>query len=354
MYRFLGVLILCLCLPLHATQAKNFEIGSSGAWTVTAFYSDRTDKFDFCTISGTYKSGVTVFFALYPDANWSIIFARREGFGDTRNNHFNLYVDDRFVYGGEATRNTSVLVLPLPRSSEVLKAMYGGKTLKVVSAHGTSFFSLNGTAQAITQLAKCVTERNQMADTGRSDRRGDTAGAFGTGEDTPQDSRQPDIAQHKFGREELLKFVSGFLSEAGLDNYRILPYDDTKNFGDVAWQFEDGLIGSIIAFRNAPKLSLNEVGSLALKADAESCIGEFASAKKAPRYFQGMEIFEVATVCRAGEKSFNIQYSVARMPTGTVIRLMSARVGQIAETQAPDSQRVERSQKALLSASPLR
>lgn len=300
-----------------SAQAKYYTAFQFGAWEGLAFYSDDNGAFNFCAIGADYKSGLTMYIALYPDWRWQLIFARKEGFNAGANT-FYLYVDEKPLYTGEGTSvsDGKLLRIDIPLSTDVIKSLKFGNMLRVTSSYGNAYFSLAGTSGAIAELYHCVVNRQGQRD------------AFGGPENKRTPQTVPSDQPRVLSREQLLAYATEVLQNAGLSNYRILPAEKGENASKaVVWQFEDGSMGSILALDNAESLDLDRLIGDITANDTESCKGDFANGKRAPRYLNGLEIRKVFTSCNAGSKSFYADYSLVRLPTGMVVRLMSANLG---------------------------
>ncbi len=302
----------------EARYAKAFQ---SGAWEGLAFYKDDGGAFNFCAISAQYKSGLTMYIALYPAGSWQLIFFRPEGFNSGAST-FTLYTDDRPIYSGEgiADGGGKLLRIDIPLSEPVIKGLKYGNTLRVSSSYGNAYFSLNGTSGAIAELYHCVVGRR--------------GNAFGPGIEAQrtapagQPEKSASAELRIVPREQLIGYATEVLQNAGLSNYRILPAEKGENASRaVVWQFEDGSIGSIAAMSNAESLDLDKFIGQITAGDTEGCKGDFANGKQAPRFLNGLEVRKVFTSCSAGSKSFFAEYSLVRLPNGMVVKLMSAYLG---------------------------
>lgn len=333
--------LMVLAMPAKAEYRTVFR---SGNWDGLAFYNDESRQFRSCGIQAAYQNGITLTFVLFVEGQLNLFFFRSEGYGAIEGMQMHLYIDNAFLYQDFAKRNNNILIIPLPTSGNALSSIRKGKVLKVVTNQNTLFFNLTGTTQAMDLLYACVRQN---------------AGTMAQGQPQQADKKekekekQDDAAKLQYPRQQLLSFVTTFLSEAGLINYRILPYEDTKDLGDIVWQIEDGSLGSLIAMRAGPRYSLEEISASLLKSSSQGCPGDFASGKKAPRYFRGAEIYKVATSCRAGPKSFRAEYSLILLPNGSFMRLMTGRVGSETGGEEFDTQAIERREEAILRTTPL-
>jgi hypothetical protein len=308
----------------NATQARFARAFQYAAWEGLAFYRDENGAFGFCAIGGQYESGSTMYIALFPAGNWQILFFRPEGFS-LGSNSFSLYADDLLIHTGDGTAagDGRLLRIDIPLSAPVIKGLKYGKVLRVSSRYGNAYFSLSGTSGALAKLYHCVVSR-----------RG--GGAFGPGrapgENTPggQDDKGKTGASEPqiLPREQLIAYATEVLQNAGLSNYRFLPQENGENASKAAvWQFEDGSLGSLIAISNAGGLDIDKFIGEMTALDTSNCKGNFANGKRSPRFFSGLEVRKVFASCSAGEKSFYVEYSLVRLPNGTLVKVMQANPG---------------------------
>ncbi len=119
----------------------------------------------------------------------------------------------------------------------------------------------------------------------------------------------------------------------------------------LAWQFNDGVFGSLSAVEKAHAIDLDRFIGEITAADTASCGGDFANAKRAPSTVNGVEIRKVFASCNAGLKSFYVEYALVRMPDGFLVKLSSAKMGAstIISQGAPSLRdRVDLTEKATL------
>jgi hypothetical protein len=321
--RNLGLVLICIfglfaCTGAQAKYTKAFQYG---AWEGLAFYADDTGAFNFCAIGGEYKSGMTMYIALYPQGSWQLLFYRPEGFNMGKST-FSLYTDERFIYSGQGITDGEgkFIRIDIPLSDEVIKGLKFGNTLRVSSNYGNAYFNLTGTSGAIAELSRCVVNRQ--------------GSAFGPGMEAKQPSQNNQAeasASDKpriVPRDRLISYATEVLQNAGLSNYRILPAEKGENASKaVVWQFEDGSMGSIVAIENAESFDLDKFIGDITSDDTQSCKGDFANGKRSPRFLNGLEIRKVFTSCSAGAKSFYFDYSLVRLPSGMLVKLMTANFG---------------------------
>ena len=321
---------------------KSVPMFRSGNWEGDAYYDDQ-GKFQFCMIGTSYQSGISAFFSVTPDGTWQVMFDRPGGFSRAVQQRLDLYIDGRFVFGAPAAPIEKGLILTLPSTANLFQAMRVGHVLKVVTPGGSAGFNLTGTAAALAELLTCTTRLSRPTVAGSAPVA--SAPAY-----TPAPSQPVSSDSYKFPRDQVITYTANVLSAADVKNYRILPYEETKVFGDVVWTTPDGTIGGILMFKNATDLDLNEITASISREDGKGCKGDFASGKKAPTYVEGVEIRKSFSICKAGENSSNFEYSLIKMPNGTLVRYAFGRVGQtVLEPDSSGSSDNQRSEAALLS-----
>jgi peptidoglycan hydrolase-like protein with peptidoglycan-binding domain len=144
-------------------------------------------------------------------------------------------------------------------------------------------------------------------------------------------------------RGQLIPVVSSLMSDAGLTAYRFLPPSSTDDNG-LAWAFEDGSVGELVALRPGAGMRLEEVSNGAIRREAGSCKGTFVTMRRPPRYFQGSEVQKVEAVCREGDALRRATYSIIELPSGAILRFASK--GVFATERPPPEEREIRLENA--------
>ena len=163
----------------------------------------------------------------------------------------------------------------------------------------------------------------------------DAKGAFGPEREKDQSSlAAPTLAANPSGetprpvaRNELIPYAKTILENAGFADYRFLPQGTGDKSNTLVWQFKDGSLGSLAAVEKAGSIDLDRYIGQITDDDVESCKGEFANGKRAPRYVNGAEVRKVFASCNSGPRSFYAEYAFVRMPDGFLVKLTSVKAG---------------------------
>jgi hypothetical protein len=352
MMRILCAILLFLCtLPARAETVFENLVFRHGAWIGNAAYKP-DGRFVFCAMVAPYQNRIVMGFSLAPSMEWGLLFIRDGGFPANGPREFHLYVDGRHAFTGTAINaDGKVLYIPLPSSAFLMRDMRAGQVLRVVSGYGTSSFRLTGTSQAFVELYNCVQQRSQTAFGGPQG--APTTGAFGaTGTSatpSPQPARTGTLDSYRIPRDILLTEMANNFSANGTKDYKFLPHEEFKTFGDVVWQLPDGSLGGVIAFRNIPDMPLAQEEDAIFRMHNAACKGNYASGRRAPGYMGRLEIRKLFTHCEAGTNSAYFEYSLLFEPNARYVRLVTARIGGAIPPKPPADDQVP-TQDALLKA----
>jgi hypothetical protein len=347
--RFLALAIAIVAGSSGLAGAAHMKAFQSGDWEGAAYYRDDNGAVALCSMSTRYDSGVSLSFVLKADGGWTLLFVRPEGFSNAPV-AYALYADGKMIYSGQGVPESGgqLLRIDAPFSEATLESLRHGKRLRLASPFGDAAFSLKGSANAIAELRRCVA--------------GGSEGPFGAGAAKDQSrlearkASKPEAEEPRIvAREHLLPYATEILENAGLADYRFLPNEAESETPNVlTWQFDDGAFGSLSAVEKAGSVDLDRYIGEITAADTVSCKGEFANAKRAPKYLNGVEIRKVFASCDAGSRSFYIEYALVRMPNGFLVKLTSAKAGSSTllakEGKNPQSERewVDRTEQSTL------
>jgi hypothetical protein len=335
------ILFILVASSQSASADKLVPAFVSGNWDGQAYYDDN-GIFNFCSIYGEYRSGISITFAMHPDGTWKIGFGQPGGFSNQVGSRLNFYVDGQFIYGAPADSNNQSLVLTLPSTVELFHKLRVGHALKIVTPGGTADFDLTGTSAALLEMMACVKQHS-----------GANIAAYSSGlEPAAGSSPTPTLDDpNRISRDQALTYAANLLSAANVSGYQFLPYEETKVMGDVVWTLPDNGIGalSILTNLNEP-IDVDHLSASALKDDSISCKGDFVSGKKTPRQIGSVKISRSFSACSEGSDSYYYDYSWINLSSSTFVRLVNGRVGIAAgETTPQDSENLtERSEEAVL------
>ena len=327
-------LLSVLLLSAQSVFADNYKVSSlsSGNWSGGAYRDKKTDKFSYCGMYASYKSGISVHFAIDQDEEWRIGFNSTQ-FNFREGNQYNIaYSIDNSratVLTGTARSSTFVLI-DLPSNSTLFDHFRGGTMLSVAVSGRIHQFRLDGTSRALSMLLECARQYDSKSAEARNA--------------TPSAPALAPPATPKRGitandRLDATRFVANLFSKGTFQNYRFMTSDemsdkkwpDLMRSADVAW-IAPQAVGLLHIFLT-DEISIDDQLSAALASDAKACQGRFASGK-----FNDDEetnFKRLFTVCDDKEKSFNVEYLFLPRKNGLAYRFATMIFGR--SDQAPDN-----------------
>ena len=97
------------------------------------------------------------------DFKWAAVFAKPGGFHRYMRREMELLVDGKPVHRGTAVVDrTGLAILQPPLTDRTIATIGGGTQLQVVTVRGRFSYGLNGSADAIDAVAKCVSVLNEQ------------------------------------------------------------------------------------------------------------------------------------------------------------------------------------------------
>jgi hypothetical protein len=341
-YFAFALAILAGVLVSSGAKAGNIRAFQSGAWEGTAYYSDETGAIALCAMSARHDDGLSLSFILKASGGFALLVVRPEGFSRAPADYA-AYADDELIHMGRGMPEGGgkLLRFEIPSTEDIIKKLRQGTNLYIRSFDSSASFSLRGSAGAISELRRCAASRDASVFVSATDKDQGQAVA-------KEDSERP----RAVSREALMPYATEILRNAGLVDYKFLPRNfDERGSNLLAWQFEDGVFGSLSAVEKANAVDLDRFIGEITAADTASCGGDFANAKRAPSTVDGVEIRKIFASCNAGPKSFYVEYALVRMPDGFLVKLSLAKMGAstITGQGAPSLRdRVDLTEKATL------
>lgn len=156
--RVLFVLVLVLlAAPAHSEIMRRFKVGNWDAGS----YSDSSASFSHCAANATYRSNVTVYFAIDKGFNWAIGFSHPNWrYVEGQQLQITFTVDNLPPMTANAVAISEKAVkASLPDSVELFKLFRRGKILRVAGTKSVFEFLLTGTELLLPALARCVAQR---------------------------------------------------------------------------------------------------------------------------------------------------------------------------------------------------
>jgi hypothetical protein len=331
--RVLSVLVALIVLSGPA-RADNYKVSSlsSGNWSGGAYRDKKTDKFSYCGMYASYKSGISVHFAIDRDEEWRIGFNSTQ-FNFREGNQYTVaYSIDNSrptVLTGTARSSTFVLI-DLPSNSALFDHFRGGTMLSVGVSGRVYQFRLDGTSRALAVLLECARQYDSKSLEARN-----TTAAPALAPPAPSTKRG--ITAND--RLDATRFVANLFARGTFQDYRFMTSDELADkkwpellrSADVAW-IAPQAVGLLHIF-STDDISIDDQLSAALASDAKSCQGRFASGK-----FNDDEetnFKRLFTVCDDKEKSFNVEYLFLPRKNGLAYRFATMIFGRA--DQAPDN-----------------
>jgi len=149
---------LCACLATSAHAGDLNQRFSIGGWTGNAYASNTTGAFTHCGMWATYKSGITLHFAVRQDFSWAVGLVN-EAWKLPKGNRYPVryFIDRNAIRNGEAAVNQdSLALIEMPDDSDLFRQFQNGRQLTIL-ANGQEFnFDLDGTSGALGHLIDCV------------------------------------------------------------------------------------------------------------------------------------------------------------------------------------------------------
>ena len=329
----LGLIAFILTAPL--AYADNYKVSSlsSGNWTGGAYRDRKTDKFSYCGMYASYKSGISVHFAIDHDEEWRI------GFNSTQFNFreggeykvaYSIDNSRATVLTGTARSQTFVLI-DLPSNSTLFDHFRGGSMLSVAVSGRVHQFRLDGTSRALSVLLDCARQYGSRSLEARTPQ--PTAPALAP----PASPNKRAITTND--RLDATRFVANLFSKGAFQNYRFMTseeladkkWPDLMRSADVAW-IAPQAVGLLHIFLTE-EISIDDQLSAALASDAKACQGRFASGKFNDD--EDTNFKRLFTVCDDKEKSFNVEYLFLPRKNGLAYRFATMIFGRA--DQAPDN-----------------
>lgn len=326
----IGLTAACLSIPFLSSQCfsqenQTFEAFRSGNWRGSVHFSKSNERFSHCTMNASYKSGISVFFAIDNEFKWRIGFSSEKWNLKVGHNYNIAYVVDNYPVNWTSARAVSdeFVIAELPATSQVFQQFRAGHQLIVKEGDNLLRFSLNGTARALSSLLECANEGKLRT---ASDFR-----APGTSQQalTPP-ARQPSpsivSAEEKL---EATQVVANILSTGELRDYKLMTSSEVSNpstpeivrTAAVAWKASSS-IGVLHIIPNSAA-NIDTLVAGVIGGDAEACKGTFASGKIPDA--EMTSIRRVFTTCQTDGKSSNhIEYIFVPRQNGSTYRFGTA------------------------------
>jgi hypothetical protein len=297
-----------------------------GNWLLGA-YSDQNSAFQHCAASVTYHSGVTVFFSINRNYQWSIGFSHpRWKYIVGRPFSVTFAVDESapITASGHVFIPTGVEV-NLDPTSALFNLFRHGRLLRVAGTQSVFQFYLTGTNAVLTSLLECVKLKGQAPQMVASSPQvlSNAAGAA-----------TPGVGDRAIYKAEATAMAANILSAAHIDGFHLLEPDERPDIkGDARWAASD-LFGTIDVLPQLKPDDIKSVGGYVIANDAKACKGAFLSGAMPGSDAAAGRIF---TSCQIGGKMITTYYMAVPRRSGGAYVIATSSFGDEKPAKAADS-----------------
>lgn len=294
---------------------------TSGVWEGKPSF-DEVGRLSDCTMTAQSDSGLLLAFIISRNFDWGLVLYDEQWklrVGSTADVVLTVDSDAPMVSTGKMVDAHGILV-PLENTDPVVEAMRHGEVLTVATELGKFSFRLTGTADAIVDLAGCVTEHL------------DAEKLMGSATVSPIETKAPaeePASQNKlFTANEALAFVSDLLASAGITNYELVGPDENPmpNF-DVVWTYANGIVAALAGYKDMSEVDLDDATRVVIGDDAKNCKGDFSSGKKVSEPAETVSVTRLFTACRSDGKNVEIHYTMVKTESGHLIQIAHMNTG---------------------------
>ncbi len=277
-----------------------------GNWKGNAF-TDR-NGFSHCAVSASYRSGVSLHFAIDRKYKWRIGFSNPE-WNMTKGNTFAIrYRIDRHpvISSNAKVISPTFAMAELIAKNRIFNQFRRGRTLRVEAGNNVYPFSLKGTSRALKTVLACV---DTYIDTGPP------ATVSRPREPDKKPASTPVISAAPQDLLQATRFAVNLFSANEYSGYKLLKQGALTGPGSstfmkkaaVGWR--GGNATGMLHVLNAGAVSPNEALAKMIASDAKHCQANFASGSKKSQHDD--RILTAFTACRNdGGYKFYVDYIV--------------------------------------------
>lgn len=148
----------CLAAGASPAAAAELEARKIRNWTAGAYSDDQTGAFTRCTMSVSYKSGITLLFSIDKKYEWSMALVDPDWKLTVGAVHpIRFAIDDLKPFNAQAKVLSRTMVgIPLADNAALFNAFRAGELLEIRAASDTFQFRLDGTSDGLAWLVSCV------------------------------------------------------------------------------------------------------------------------------------------------------------------------------------------------------
>ena len=142
-------------LPASARKMKTFQVAG---WDIAVIADDNSGAFRSCIASGTYKSGISLYFYINSQYQWQFgLEGSRIRVVKDRHYDISLRIDNGYTRHFDAVAfDKDMVSVGLTGNAPLFQEMRLGQTLYVRVAGQSAGFNLTGTARMMLGLLDCV------------------------------------------------------------------------------------------------------------------------------------------------------------------------------------------------------
>lgn len=369
------------CSFLVNAQAQESSIISnrafqSGAWEGSLNRNRPDGSFFSCSMTSSYKSGITLMFTMLDTSSWKLSFIHPNWkLVKGRDYPIQYWVDrSRVISGVTVAVNSSHTVLDLPANNVLFQLFRTGKVLTVDFSGQKFSFNLTGTATALAELFDCTKTYHGTQAGGGS--RPNSHNPFSTEEARPEPEPEPEPPRQPPPSEppqnssrnsrntismedrlEATRIIANMLARTEFQGYEIMSQQDMQAENASSW-----LKSAVVAWR-APNLlgtlhlfpdvggDVDMVMATTLGNDAAICKGSFISGKEDAGEGSERSIF---TICRMKDgTAFKSVYIFVPRQDGAVFRFTTITKLENKENSDDHSKKEDRKLRDALKNNPI-
>ncbi|MEW6640907.1 MAG: hypothetical protein AB1586_10420 [Pseudomonadota bacterium] len=317
----------------------------AAGWSGGGFTDDTTGQFNGCLVAASYKSGINASIMVTPNLQWRLGF-----FSEA----WQLNVGGQFpivlTFDGRPPFNVtgriigrSLVSVDMPDNSALITQFRAARTMSAFAEGNLFQFSLNGTAQVLPALVRCVKTINDGGLAAATNFTAPPPKSAVAAAAPPQPqvgtSLRPDAggASSPELQIEALEFASNFVMKASLKNAKVLSRAETPvalASNGAAWRADDaiGFVRIIPAQEGVKGL---DVASAIVAGDAKDCKGKFASARNSELVDSDV-VFRGMSSCEDSERVAVSEYFILPRRKGGFVMfsvVAGAKLGEFKPTE---------------------
>lgn len=304
-----------------------------GNWRIGAYTFDNTGGFSHCAASATYRSGISMVFALSGNHTWRIGWTH-PNWVLTKGQRLDIALH---VDGGPANWVTAVAVsqtiayAELPANAALFDLFRRGYHLTVTAQGNRYEFNLEGTYAALTELGACIAAYGSAGQPPNAPAGTAPPPIVGAKQPPPiigpaasPSAPQPAAAAASLTAEQRLEattLVANLLSQSDLAGFRILTARQLQEMNSptlaswhVVWQAEN-VLGALRIVPPHMAASAAVISSAMIGDDSRLCgNGQFASGSTPDDKSRGTT--RLFTACKTGKFAWETHYIVVPRDEG--------------------------------------